>query len=142
MAEKGHLPPGDIRRVKASATMEHGAPMKILLVEIMRRTMTLPNFPVYLILLQLLVLIRQFLLQYFMYLFKPKGTSTFLQTHGFLFLIFGHNLFYCLNSYKSTRWTDQLKRVKILTSPQSVRITQKRVKVLTVHKVGGLTRRG
>ena len=45
----------------------------------------LPNFPVYLILLQLLVLLRQFLLQYFMYLFKPKGVGTFLQTHGFCF---------------------------------------------------------
>ena len=35
MVEEGHLPPRDIGRTEASASMEHGAPSEILPVEIM-----------------------------------------------------------------------------------------------------------
>ena len=70
----------------------------------MWRTMTFPNFPVYLILLQLLVLLRQILLQYFMYLFKPKGAGTFLQTYGFFVFkrrIFRHNYVLLLKFFQA-----------------------------------------
>ena len=43
MAEEGHLPPRDARRMETSAPMEHGAPSKILSVEIMDDE--LPLFP-------------------------------------------------------------------------------------------------
>ena len=67
------------------------------------------NFPVYLILLQLLVLLRQILLQYFIYLFKPKVVGTFQQTYGFfLFLrrIFRLNYVLLLKLSKFTKWMD------------------------------------
>ena len=75
-----------------------------------------------------------------MYLFKPKGAGTFLQTHGFFFFLKEEysdtTMFYCLNSYKSTRmdgspkegensypqkWMNHPKRVKILSSLQEWR---------------------
>ena len=80
-----------------------------------------------------------------MYLFKPKGAGTFLQTHGFLFLKDEYSdttMLYYLNSNKSTKWTDHPKMVKILTSPQEWTNHPKKVKVLKVHKVDGLHQRG
>ena len=130
MAEERHLPPQDVGQTKALVPMEHGAPTKILPVEIMWRTTTFPNFPVYLILLQLLVLLRQILLQYFMYLFKPKGVGTFLQMP--VFIVFkkeehlDSTMFYCLNSQSS----------------QSGRIPPREWKFFQVHKSGRITQRG
>ena len=53
-----------------------------------------------------------------MYLFKPKGAGTFLQTHGFfLFLKEEYSdttMFYYLNSFKPTRVDRSPKRVKAL----------------------------
>ena len=69
----------------------------------MWRTTMFPNFPVYLILLQFLVLLRQILLQYFMYIFKPKAAGTFLKTHGFFVFkrrIFRHNYVLLLKLFK------------------------------------------
>ena len=138
MAEERHLPPQDVGQTKALVPMEHGAPTKILPVEIMWRTTTFPNFPVYLILLQLLVLLRQILLQYFMYLFKPKGPGTFLQMH--VFIVFkkeehlDSTMFYCLNSQSSqSGWTPQ--RVNFFSNPQEWTNHPKRVKVLKVPEV-------
>ena len=53
MAKEGHLPPQDAGWTKTSAPIEHGTPLKILPVEMMRRKTTFPYFPVYLILLLL-----------------------------------------------------------------------------------------
>ena len=120
MAEEGHVPPRDIGRTKTSAPTEHGAPTEILLVKMMWITTTFPNFPVYLILLQLLVLLRQILLQCFKCLFKPNGAGTFLQTHVlivFFFFLFSFlkrrtfrlNYVLLLKTSKSTKWTDPLE---------------------------------
>ena len=65
MVKEGHLPPRDAGRTKTSVPMEHGAPLEILPVEMMRRKTTFPYFPVYLILLLLVFFFRQVLLQYF-----------------------------------------------------------------------------
>ena len=66
MTEEGHLPPRDAGRIEASASMEHGAPSEILLVEIMD-----DDFPLYPSLLNftatillLVFFFRQVLLQY------------------------------------------------------------------------------
>ena len=152
MVEKGHLPPWDDWRAKAATPMEHGAPTEILPVEIIWRTKTLPNFLVYLILLQLLVLLKQFLLQYFMYLFKPKGVGTSLQTYVFfLRRIFRHNYVLLPKFLKSTKWKITQRGWKFIQvqymdgyklGPQSGRIIQKGWKILKVHKVDGSPKEG
>ena len=58
-----------------------------------------------------------------MYLFKPKGAGTFLQTHGFLFLkeeIFKHN-YVLLPKFLQVHKVDRLG-MKILINPQSGQI--------------------
>ena len=62
MVEERHLPPQDAGRTEASAPMERGAPLEILLVEIMDDGFS--YFPAYLILLLLVFFFRQDLLQY------------------------------------------------------------------------------
>ena len=83
MAEEGHLPPRDTGRTKTSAPMEHGAPSKILPVEIMDDDF--PLFPNLFNFTATSFLFRQVLLQYFYCLFKPNRASTFLQTRALIF---------------------------------------------------------
>ena len=154
MTEEGHLPPRDIGRAKTSAPMEHGASTEILPIEIMWRTTTLPNSPDYLILLQLLVLLRQFCYNILYTFLSPRGqVHSYKRMFFFVFKrwIFRHNYVLLpkfLQVHKSgqitqrcwkflsTKWTNHPKRVKILSSPQEWTVTQ-RVEVLKIHKVDG-----
>ena len=121
---KGRAPPSrDVGRTKTSAPMKHKAPMEILPVEMIWRTTTFLNFPVYLILLLLLVLLRQILLQCFKCLFKPKGASTFLQMYVLIFWFFKKirrtfrlNYVLLLKILKVQKWTNPLEGEKILKS--------------------------
>ena len=78
-----------------------------------------------------------------MYLFKPKGVSTFLQMHDFLFLKEEYSdttMFYCPNSFKSITVDGSPKQWRFLKSTKWMN-PPKRVKIL-IHKVDGSPREG
>ena len=83
MAEEGHLPPQDAGWTKASTPMEHGAPSKILPVEIMDDDF--PLFPSLFNFTATSFLFSTSFATIFLVPFKPKRAGTFLQMHALIF---------------------------------------------------------